>query len=299
MKPTIDMFVGILKDYLPSPLIVECYNSILENDVAHNVDHIYAVVNHGFELAHRTDRKYKLSHAEKAMVLAGCLMHDLGCRYDRETHHQIAYGMSYRLLDQFAPEMFSPEQKKIIALSCLEHRASWRGGCSNLISVLVALADRGKPDMDNYIKRSLLFRMDKPYDTDIELIQYVYDHLKEKIASGGYMWKSYPEIGWLIYPDEIDRIQKLVDDDEALHHRIIEVLNRLHEKPIDPKDFCASTVLEVNNLADIYPGVLLVGTDIKTGELVRSISKIKQTLVREDQTMLVTLEDDTGFVVFN
>ena len=91
----------------------------------------------------------------------------------------------------------------------------------------------------------------------------------------------------------------MVDDDEALHHRIIEVLNRLREKPIDPKDFCASTVLEVNNLADIYPGVLLVGTDIKTGELVRSISKIKQTLVREDQTMLVTLEDDTGFVVFN
>lgn len=230
MKPTVEMFVEVLKEYLPRKLVEECYESILFNDDAHNVEHVYAVIKHGLELASRTDKKYRLKHAEKAMVLAGCLMHDLGCRYDRDNHHLIAYGMSFRLLDQFAPELFSPEQKEKIAVACLEHRASWKEGCSNLISVLVALADRGKPDMHNYILRSILFRMGKPYDTDIDIIQYVYDHLKDKITSNGYMWKSYPEIGWLIYPNEIKEIMRLADDDLKLNCLIIDVLEQVKDQ---------------------------------------------------------------------
>lgn len=229
MKPTVSMFLDVLGPYLPLRLIEECYLSICHNDSAHNVEHIYAVVNHGIELVNRTDKKYRFNDIQKSMVLAGCLMHDLGCRYNRKNHHYISYGMAFRLLDQFAKELFTQAQKDEIAVSCLEHRASWKEGCSTITSCLVALSDRGKPDLNTYILRSLLFRMEQPYDTDIDLIQYVYDHLKDKISTNGYMWKSYPEMGWLIYPDEIERIMRFVDDDLVLNARIIDVLEKVKD----------------------------------------------------------------------
>ena len=105
---------------LPRLLIEKCITSIQFNDRAHDLEHVYSVCRLGYLLGLREG----MTEVECKMIQAGCLMHDLGCRYDRDSHHFISYGLAFEYLDNWAKGVFTPEQIMVIANSCYEHRAS-------------------------------------------------------------------------------------------------------------------------------------------------------------------------------
>ena len=188
----------VIGDCLPNKLLIACLNSIVHNDDAHNLDHIQKVV----ILGHVLCDKLNLRDSMRQMVLAGCLMHDLGCRYHRATHHQISYGLAFEYLEKFGEGMFDDAAMMTVAESCLQHRASWREDRTSLICEVVALADRGKWDKREYVTRSVQFHLNRVGDVDA-VREEVMKHIPDKFGENGYAWKKYPGLGFMLFRDEI------------------------------------------------------------------------------------------------
>lgn len=190
---------------LPDNLLLAALNSIIHNDAAHNLDHILRVVTLGNQLC---DKVETLTVTQRQMVLAGCLMHDLGCRYDRDTHHIISYGLAFEYCEKYAAGIFTVDEVRIIAQSCMQHRGSWgRKGeppRDNIICDLVALADRGLWDKYEYVKRSVQFHLSREGEDNLPNVRKeVMLHVPDKFGHQGYVWAEYPALGRSLYREEI------------------------------------------------------------------------------------------------
>lgn len=227
-------FVMLFDNELPISLVRACVRSIAQNDLAHNLGHVFSVCKLGEEICDTL----KLSKDERMKVRLGCLFHDLGCRYNRDDHHLIAYGLCYTMLEEFWPERFTPDEIKDIAVAVLEHRSSSKGKPSSLISEVVSIADSGKPDIDTYIKRSLQFRISRG-DLDgrepVLLFNEVWEHLIDKFGRNGYHWNSYPELGLNFYRDDWDEFTYFLEGNPG------------DEFPLNPHDKGLERIEEIFN----------------------------------------------------
>lgn len=188
-------FQDLFGNTIPLTLIRTCVKSIIQNDLAHNLGHVYGVCSLATEMA----KGAELSADDILKVQLAALFHDLGCRYNRDDHHLISYGLTYQFLEEYWPERFTPNDIKDIAVAVLEHRSSSKGKPTSLVSEIVSVADSGKPDIHIYIKRALQFRISRgdlrEKGTKV-LFQEVYEHLVDKFDKDtGYHWNSYPDIG--------------------------------------------------------------------------------------------------------
>lgn len=206
---TLNDYVELLSDFIPEKLILSCYRSICKNDPAHNVDHVYSVCEYSVELTQR------IPHEDRVIILLGCLMHDLGCRYDRSSHHLISYGLVFKFLDKY-PNLLNDEDRMHVAKSCLEHRASWSGNRSSIYSDHVAVADRGRLDLNEFIHRCKVYRQSKGVIDKEALLNEIFEHIREKCGTDGYMWKTYPKLGWELNSELISGIMCVVDDKHLL-----------------------------------------------------------------------------------
>lgn len=214
----------VIGEVLPDKLLLACLNSIIHNDEAHNLDHIQKVVTLGNELADRTE----LSMKHRQMVLAGCLMHDLGCRYHRKTHHQISYGLAFEYLEKFGDGIFTEEEILVIAESCLQHRASWTEDRSGQICDLVALADRGIWNKKEYVTRSVQFHLHRIGELGIDAVRKEAQmHIPDKFGEDGYAWKKYPRIGFTLFEKEIEDFKRFALSPAEIDEMIDVVLNEL------------------------------------------------------------------------
>lgn len=212
---------------IPVNLLWWCVRSISMNDPAHNLGHVLDVCRLGNELA----IKEGLEHDEILKVNLACLFHDLGCKYNRDDHHLIAYGMCYTVLEEYWPGRFTPEDIKEIAVAVLEHRSSNKDKPTTAISEIVSVADSGRPNIGTYIKRSLQYRISKgdlqEKGKDV-LFAEVAGHLNEKFGSDGYHWKSYPNLGKRYFSREWGEFNDfLCSDPELIIVQIENIFNQL------------------------------------------------------------------------
>jgi len=189
-----------------------CVWSISLNDPAHNLDHVRDVCILGKEIA----RRFNVNERDTLLIYVACLLHDIGCRYERSQHHLIGYGLTYELLNRYWPGEFNDEELKVIATAVLEHRSSNEYKPSNYISCIVSVADSGVPDFNKYVRRAVQFRLKKNMD-EATIVEDVYRHLLEKFGVEGYHWKSYPDIGMDFFQTEWKVFsEKLLDEPFAL-----------------------------------------------------------------------------------
>lgn len=214
-----------VNNLLPDTLILRVLESTQFNDLAHNLEHIVSVVEHGDELC----RNYKpeLDFQTHSMVLAGCLMHDLGTRYDRATHHFISYGMVFDWLGQYGEGFYNNEEVKLIADACLQHRSSYKGDLTSVVSELVALADRGKLNQEEYIKRSIQFHANNIGQIKDKVFAEVSSHVPDKFGTSGYNWGRYPKLGLRIYAKEVEAFKSFADNPEAVKAKVLEVMESM------------------------------------------------------------------------
>lgn len=187
-------------------MVFDCVESISLNDDAHNLEHVFAVTRTGLELV----RTKGLGRLNEKIVFYACLMHDLGCRWDRAMHHVISQEKVYEYFDKYGDPDMMPGDIELIALACLEHRASYdKPRLGDEISRIVALADRGKPDFFLYVLRAYQFRLNEDLSFE-KLVGEVYTHFVEKFdREVGYNWKSYPVEGLQSFAKEWETFHSL------------------------------------------------------------------------------------------
>lgn len=166
-----------------------------QNDVAHRIEHADDVCEAALVIAEKID-----CHMKPKMIIAAAYAHDLFSRNDKETrknHHQEAHDFVLRG-DVAWLSIFTDGELTKIANACREHRASWKGTYSGPLSVIIACADRGMPDLDKYLYRTYQYGVNVlKYGPREAIIRSVY-HVHWKFGTNGKarvppLWETYFE----------------------------------------------------------------------------------------------------------
>lgn len=171
----------------------EYYKVYYENgDEAHLIDHADGVCDLALKINNDLD--------EKLIILASYL-HDMFNATNRPTHNELAYAYVLKAEDKFLSKL-SKDEVHMVAHAVLEHRASFKGEFYSELSAIISSADRGLPDLDFIVIRSMKFNNANEED--------VYAHIKDKYGSDGYA--KYPDVYREIFQDELNAFKKLADE---------------------------------------------------------------------------------------
>ena len=156
-------------------------------DGGHKRDHAEAVIRESLVLAREHG-------ADEQMAYVIAAYHDLGLRYDRETHH-IRSG-EILMEDERLRQWFTEEQLLIMREAIEDHRASGKNPPRTIYGAIVAEADR-QIIPETVIARTMAYSAKLYPAGDFlareghEYFETLYarsrEHLLEKYAEGGYM----------------------------------------------------------------------------------------------------------------
>ena len=147
-------------------------------DGGHQRDHAQMVIDESVKLA-------RAHGADEQMAYVIAAYHDLGLRFDRETHH--IHSGEILMADERLREWFTEEQLHIMRDAVEDHRASSKYPPRTIYGAIVAEADRQiNPEL--VIHRTMAYSAKLFPDGDFEtLYARSKEHLLEKYAEGGYM----------------------------------------------------------------------------------------------------------------
>ena len=147
-------------------------------DGGHKRDHAQMVIDESLKLAREHG-------ADEQMAYVIAAYHDLGLRFDRETHH--IHSGEILLADKQLRKWFTEEQLIIMRDAVEDHRASSKNPPRTIYGAIVAEADRQiNPTL--VIHRTMAYSAKLYPEGDFEtLYARSKAHLLEKYAEGGYM----------------------------------------------------------------------------------------------------------------
>lgn len=131
------------------------------NDAGHSIDHALEVVTTAsylvtkyieLGLIHKSDVERSL-----AIITVAGLTHDMFSSIHRREHHYLAKEFILKNKNTYPFTLWSETVLEIAADAAESHRASWRGKYAGVYSEIIAMADRGSPDADVGIMRSMIF----------------------------------------------------------------------------------------------------------------------------------------------
>jgi len=175
-----------------------------KGDLAHKIDHANSVCDLALKL---NSGKYK----EELVILAAYL-HDIFNAKDRKNHHKLAFEYVLNKKDKFLQNL-STNDLNLVAHAILEHRGSFKGNFYSKLSEIISSADRGEPNLEKIIIRSLQFNKGNAKE--------VLAHIKNKYSYNGY--GRYPKLYEEYFQKEIkifkDKVENLtIKDIENLNH---------------------------------------------------------------------------------
>ncbi len=153
-----------------------------KNDLAHDITHADKVCDMGLEICN--DFQYN-SREEKMDIILASYIHDIFTSNNRKNHAELASDYILRWYQHDDPFLSSLSAGRLyyLAQAVLEHRASYKGQRTHPLSKLLSMADRGRPNLEDTIKRSMDYNKGNARE--------VLAHMKDKFGTDGYC--SYPE----------------------------------------------------------------------------------------------------------
>lgn len=120
------------------------------NDETHDIYHVIDVTIRAL----RMNSVLKLGVTKEKIIVAG-LAHDMFSVIDRAEHHKRGFMWIYvkKGLPILNFDKFKAKDKYEIARAVHEHRASYRGDYTTVLSELISAADRDKPDLETILTR--------------------------------------------------------------------------------------------------------------------------------------------------
>lgn len=163
-----------IKEYIEQTILPQ-YDAF---DGGHQRDHAQMVIEESMKLAREHG-------ADELMAYVIASYHDLGLRFDRETHH--LHSGKILMADDTLRHWFTEEQLCIMRDAIEDHRASSKHPPRSIYGAIVAEADRQiNPTL--VIHRTMAYSAKLYPEGNFEtLYQRTKEHLLEKYAEGGYM----------------------------------------------------------------------------------------------------------------
>ena len=138
--------------------------------------------------------------------------HDMYADEDRANHHELAFKKILKRKPKFLKNL--PGQVfKNVCLAIRQHRASIVNiNTENQYVNIMRLADKGKPNISNIIKRAYLYSKEKNKNASNKTcVRLTLMHLLEKYSQDGYAFKN-DVIYSKIYKTDIEKVFKQIDD---------------------------------------------------------------------------------------
>jgi len=171
-----------------------------KNDLAHQLNHAKSV----FERAIMFNNYFNLNIPEDE-IIAAALMHDVQLYLGRDNHHEA--GALFAINEAYPGKTdMSLESQYRVTSAIREHRASYTGKYSSILSELISSADRDVPD-ENSVK--ILMERCLKCRTGKNRIQDSIKYLKDKYGTNGYA--RYPLIYESFYGEMILTRTKAID----------------------------------------------------------------------------------------
>jgi len=163
-----------------------------DGDKAHLIDHADSVC----DLALHINRE-----CDERLVILASYMHDMFNATNRPIHNELAYEYVLKAEDKFLQKL-SPKEILEVAHAVLEHRGCFRGEFYSTLSAIISSADRGLPDLDFIVIRSMKFNKEDAHD--------VVAHIHDKYGKNGYA--NYPDLYQAMFKEELEVFHKLADE---------------------------------------------------------------------------------------
>lgn len=174
-----------------------------ENDLAHQIDHADDVCDLALKLNETLEVK-----EEVTLVIMAAYFHDIFAK-DREVHHELSYNYVSEMQNEILSDL-SDEDRKKVAMACLEHRSSFHDTFYSPISEIITSADRGYPNLANNLERSKRFWISKHEANEASAERHARDHMKEKYGANGYA--NYPLLYRRYFKRELEMMQQEIED---------------------------------------------------------------------------------------
>lgn len=193
---TVDIVSELLKEL--NPVLESFYNNSVGHGIKHVTDVMYRALHYNEIL--------NLKLNKKEIVLSS-LLHDMYSESSRKTHHIL--GCEYVM--KSTSKVFDGIDKERVAKAILEHRASYNGEYSSLLSELISSADRGEPNLTEIVNRCYISTKEfhPEYNVD-EINNAVKKHLSEKFTRNGYA--KYPNIYLQVLKKRLDIFHDEVEE---------------------------------------------------------------------------------------
>lgn len=201
-----------LIDYIVTSILP----SYEQNDLGHNIDHIYYVINRSLNFASR------LTDIDLNKVFTIAAFHDIGHYLDAKNHEKVSADML--LQDINLKEFFDEEEIRIMSEAVYDHRASLEGDPRSIYGKIISSADRNVV-VDLPLKRTYAYRIDKNPEMPLEtIIEESRQHILNKFGKKGYATEK------MYFEDEeykifLEEITALASDEEAFKERYLLINN--------------------------------------------------------------------------
>lgn len=175
------------------------------NDISHKINHAEDVVKETVKIC----RTLNVSELDTLCAVVAAWSHDVQCHVDRKCHHILAHSWVYRNKESILNTLPADIEDTAtfitkVANACYEHRSSYKGEYSNVVSEIVAAADNGEPviDLDIY-KRSYMYARHVRNLSHVEAAMHAHEHINDKYGIQGY--SKYSSVFTKMYGDAITR----------------------------------------------------------------------------------------------
>ena len=190
--------------------MVNVYNHIFyfKNDAAHKCDHMEEVYETMVDINH----KLKLNINDKLIFLTAYL-HDAFEGVDRDKHEELAFYYVINIGDDYISKLSKSERKRV-AVAILNHRASYKNTLNDdSLTIILRIADKGKPDLDTMLSRSLRYTISNDNSRDLnKIFEDVKFHMCDKFGRNGYAWKNKDDKYTEYYNESIDKLWDEIDN---------------------------------------------------------------------------------------
>ena len=176
------------------------------NDEGHREPHFNDVYKTGLTIVERVGEQASISWRDILMV---AYFHDLFA-WSRNNHHLMSKAWilttTHPIVETLYPDAVSRNR---IANACGEHRASYSGEFSTLLSEVMSSADRGIPgQLDKSIERSIAYNLHHGVpQKNVEAVAI--SHIKERYGRTGYA--RYPVLYKNVFAVELEQFWNDID----------------------------------------------------------------------------------------
>lgn len=172
-----------------------------KNDKAHQIDHADEVCELALEIANR------IKYPHLNLVRLAAYLHDIKLYKGRKEHHTLSaiHVMSGSMDNVFGTTSINDRLK--VSAACAEHRASYKGEFTSLLSEIISSADRGKPKGFEYMWNRVMNSKETLESDDPEAAAI--QHLKDKFGRNGYA--RYPNLYKLYFAKELEEQFNMID----------------------------------------------------------------------------------------